>query len=251
MLALLCLAVGAVRLLDRAPAADRRHRARRSRDLPLLPRLLGGPDLRGHPAGGRGRPAGYINTVGDSVYYGDCVQSKGIFGGGSCLLPLQVTTVDLPAALERHPRRASATSSIRGVPATVYDEGRSIELYSGTVAIDIFSDTFPHALQAADQLRPMNAPGSAAGPTSLRRSTARALRAAERIAAARHGQPARPGLPARRRRGRLRQAADGVAARGDSAHAPGTGASGLPISRRRLRKASEPISAGTHSEIAR
>ena len=32
---------------------------------------------------------------------------------------------------------------IRGVPATVYDEGRSIELYSGRVAIDIFSDTSP------------------------------------------------------------------------------------------------------------
>ncbi len=37
-------------------------------------------------------------------------------------------------------------SLIRGVPATVYDEGRSIELYSGRVAIDIFSDTFAHAL---------------------------------------------------------------------------------------------------------
>ena len=34
---------------------------------------------------------------------------------------------------------------IRGVPATVYDEGRSIELYSGRLAIDIFSDTFAHA----------------------------------------------------------------------------------------------------------
>ena len=29
------------------------------------------------------------------------------------------------------------------------------------------------------------------------------------------------------------------------------GASGLPISRRTLRKASDPISAGSHSEIAR
>ena len=53
---------------------------------------------------------------------------------------------------------------IRGVPATVYDEGRSIELYSGRVAIDIFSDTFARARGAALTLRPLNASGSATGP---------------------------------------------------------------------------------------
>jgi len=52
---------------------------------------------------------------------------------------------------------------VRGVPATVYDEGRSIELYSGRVAIDIFSDTFAHAVRAAGALLPLNAPGSATG----------------------------------------------------------------------------------------
>jgi len=52
---------------------------------------------------------------------------------------------------------------IRGVPAVVYDEGRSIELYSGRTAIDIFSDTFTHAYRAALELRPLNAPGSASG----------------------------------------------------------------------------------------
>jgi len=52
---------------------------------------------------------------------------------------------------------------VRGVPATVYDEGRSIEVYTGRVAIDIFSDTFSHALQAASELLPLNAPGSASG----------------------------------------------------------------------------------------
>ncbi len=69
-------------------------------------------------------------AVGDSVYYGDCVQRKGIFGGGSCLLPLQVTTViyRLHSNATLGPQRNTV---IRGVPATVYDEGRSIELYSG------------------------------------------------------------------------------------------------------------------------
>jgi hypothetical protein len=52
---------------------------------------------------------------------------------------------------------------VRGVPATVYDEGRSIEIYTGRVAIDIFSHDYAYALQASERLRPLNAPGSATG----------------------------------------------------------------------------------------
>ncbi len=99
---------------------------------------------------------GYIPSIGDSVYYGDCVQSKGIFGGGTCQLPLQVTTV----IYHLHSNKALGPQHnilVRGVPATVYDEGRSIEVYSGRVAIDIFSDTFDHALAAAQRLFPINA----------------------------------------------------------------------------------------------
>jgi hypothetical protein len=105
---------------------------------------------------------GYIDTVGDSVYYGDCAHGKGVFGGGSCLLPLQVTTViyELHSNAALGPQRNIV---VRGVPATVYDEGRSIEIYSGRVAIDIFSDTFAHAQAAAQELLPLNAPGSTTG----------------------------------------------------------------------------------------
>jgi len=121
-----------------------------------------GPTFIGQPLAGADGLRGYINTVGDSVYYGNCVHSKGIFGGGSCLLPLQITTViyrlHSNAALG-----AQRNMVVRGVPATVYDEGRSIEIYSGRVAIDIFSDSFAHALASANELRPLNAPGSAAG----------------------------------------------------------------------------------------
>jgi hypothetical protein len=104
----------------------------------------------------------YLPAVGDSVYYGDCVQHKGIFGGGSCLLPLQVTTVmyTLHSNATLGPQRNTV---IRGVPAVVYDEGRSIELYTGRVAVDIFSDTYSHASSAAQQLLPINAPGSRTG----------------------------------------------------------------------------------------
>jgi hypothetical protein len=103
----------------------------------------------------------YSAGIGDSVYYGDCVNGKGLLGGGgSCLLPLQVTTViyGLHSNSSLGPQH---NALIRGVPATIYDEERSIELYSGRLAIDVFSDTLIHALLAANQLRPLNAPGSA------------------------------------------------------------------------------------------
>jgi hypothetical protein len=106
---------------------------------------------------------GYSAAIGDSVYYGDCVRDKGILGGGSCQLPLQVTTViyRLHTNAALGPQRNTV---IRGVPAVIYDEGRSIELYSGRQAIDVFSDTFAHAIRAARGLRPLNAPGSATTP---------------------------------------------------------------------------------------
>jgi hypothetical protein len=121
-----------------------------------------GPSFDGHPLAAVDGLNGYIPKVGDSVYYGDCVQSKGIFGGGSCLLPVQVTTVIyvLHSNATLGPQR---NTLVRGVPATVYDEGRSIEIYTGRVAIDVFSHDYAHALQASEQLRPLNAPGSATG----------------------------------------------------------------------------------------
>ncbi len=118
------------------------------------------------------------------------MQSKGIFGGGSCLLPLQVTTViyRLHSNAALGPQR---NMLVRGVPATVYDEGRSIEIYTGRVAIDIFSDTFAHALQAASELRPLNAPGSASGEPARARLLPRPVRAGGRQPRARDGRPAR------------------------------------------------------------
>ena len=105
---------------------------------------------------------GYIEKIGDSVYYGDCVSGKGIFGGGSCPLPLQVTTV-IYRLHSNAPLGPQRNMLVRGVPATVYDEGRSIELYTGRVAIDVFSDDYAHALAATARLYPINAPGSPSG----------------------------------------------------------------------------------------
>jgi hypothetical protein len=119
-----------------------------------------GHSFDGRPLAAADGLRGYIEKVGDSVYYGDCVNSKGILGGGNCLLPLQVTTV-IYVLHSNTALGAQHNMVLRGVPATVYDEGRAIEIYSGRVAIDIFSDTYAHALKASEELLPLNAPGSA------------------------------------------------------------------------------------------
>lgn len=100
----------------------------------------------------------YNPGIGDSVYYGDCVTGKGLLGGGGgCALPLQVTTV-IYRLHSNAPLGPQRNALIRGVPATIYDEGHSIELYTGRLAIDVFSDDFADASSAAEQLRPLNAP---------------------------------------------------------------------------------------------
>jgi hypothetical protein len=121
-----------------------------------------GDRFEGHVLAATDGLRGYIDRIGDSVYYGDCVQSKGIFGGGSCQLPLQVTTV-IYRLHSNTPLGPQRNMVVRGVPATVYDGGRSIEIYTGRVAIDVFSDTYAHAIRATALLLPVNAPGSSSG----------------------------------------------------------------------------------------
>jgi hypothetical protein len=160
VLAALCLTILAGGCATGHPRAITASELAEAETFPFYRVYWVGSSFAGHPLAAADGLKGYINTVGDSVYYGDCVQTKGIFGGGSCLLPLQVTTV----VYRLHSNATLGPQHnilVRGVPATVYDEGRSIELYSGRVAIDVFSDTFIHALQAARELLPLNAPGSA------------------------------------------------------------------------------------------
>jgi hypothetical protein len=104
----------------------------------------------------------YSAAIGDSVYYGDCAAGKSsALGSSGCQLPLQVTTViystGFNASLGAH-----RNTVLRGVPATIYDGGHSIALYSGRLTIEVFSDGSSEALAAVRRLRPLNAPGSAA-----------------------------------------------------------------------------------------
>jgi hypothetical protein len=119
-----------------------------------------GPRFEGRPLAAVDGTESYSTTIGDSVYYGDCVTNKGVLGGGgSCRLPLQVTTV----IYRRHsnaPLGPQSNVLIRGVPGVVYDEGRSIELYTGRTSIDIFSATPAGTQRAAWALRTLNTPSS-------------------------------------------------------------------------------------------
>lgn len=138
-----------------------------AQSFPYFPVYWVGPDFRGSRLVTADGLHGYIEKIGDSVYYGDCVSGKGLFGGGgSCELPLQVTTV-IYRIHSNAPLGPQRNMIIRGVPAVVYDEGRSIEIYSGRVAIDIFSDSYANGIYAAQRLLPINAPGSPTGDLPL------------------------------------------------------------------------------------
>jgi hypothetical protein len=119
-----------------------------------------GPSFDGNKLVSADGLRGYIEKIGTSVYYGDCVKTK--FGSGTCELPLQVTTV-IYRLHSNAPLGPQHNVLIRGVPAAVYDDGHSIEIYTGRVAIDVFSDRYAHALKAAEELLPVNAPGSSTG----------------------------------------------------------------------------------------
>jgi hypothetical protein len=125
---------------------------------PYFPVYWVGRSFEGKPLDAVDGLNGYIAKVGDGVYYGNCVQKKTIFESGSCQLLLQITTV-LYGKHSNQPLGPQHNILIRGVPAVEYDEGRSLELYSGHVAIDIFSNSLAHALAAARHLYPINAPG--------------------------------------------------------------------------------------------
>jgi hypothetical protein len=123
-----------------------------------------GPRFGSYPLAAADGRKSYDSAVGDSVYYGDCIAGKSTaLSSSGCQLPLQVTTLI-------YLRHANATlgpqrnTVLRGVPATIFDGGHSIELYSGRAAIDVFSDSLVEALEGVQRLRPLNAPGAATGP---------------------------------------------------------------------------------------
>jgi len=144
------------------PAPVRVHELAEAQTFPYFPVYWVGPRFGAHPLAAVDGRKSYDSAGTDAVYYGNCLPGKSsALNGNGCVLPLQVTT----SLYQRHDDVALGNphrnALLRGVPAIVYDEGHSIELYSGRLAIDVYADDSADAARAAALLRPINAPGSA------------------------------------------------------------------------------------------
>jgi hypothetical protein len=160
-LGLLVLALGASGCATTHPPKLDTGRLAEAQTFPYFRLYWAGPRFAGKPLTAVDGRQSYNSRFGESVYYGDCAGKRRLGGGGSCGLPLQVTTV-IYRLHSNAPLGPQRNVLLRGVPATIYDEGRSIELYSGRLAIDVFSNTPAQALLAVEQLQPLNAPAQKA-----------------------------------------------------------------------------------------
>ena len=99
----------------------------------------------------------YNPQLGLAVYYGDCETKVSLLGSGGCTLPLEIDTV---CYVQHHNAGLGPPRNIRirGVPAVVFNGGKSIELYSAHVLIDVYGDTPARALAAVKRLFPLNGP---------------------------------------------------------------------------------------------
>jgi len=132
---------------------------------PYFPVYWTGPRFGSYPLAAVDGRKNYASAGTDGVYYGNCVPGKSsALNGNGCVLPLQITTSYYRRQENVALGNPHRNALLRGVPAIVYDEGHSIELYSGRLAIDVYADDEADAMRAVALLRPINAPGSAARP---------------------------------------------------------------------------------------
>lgn len=119
-----------------------------------------GPSFDGNALTAADGRKSYDSSLGESLYYGNCDPGHGALHTGSCTLPLQVTTTVYRPQLNS-PLGAQHNLMLRGVPATVFNAGRAVELYTGHLTVDVRADTPARAAAAVRALHPLNAPGSA------------------------------------------------------------------------------------------
>lgn len=135
-----------------------------TRHFRAIPVYWVGMRFDGVPLTAADRPADYDPALGMRVYYGDCIRHRTPLGRSGCTLPLEITTVRLQVH-SNQPLGVHRATHLRGVPAVIFDGGRSIELYSARVAIDVFANTPRRAMRAALALRGLNThPSHRAGP---------------------------------------------------------------------------------------
>jgi hypothetical protein len=163
LLASLLAAASAAGCANVAPPPPRSSELAEAQTFPFFRVYFVGPRFGARPLAAADGIHNYNAATGTSVYYGGCASGRGGLGGNGCVLPLQVATL-LYARHANAPLGPQRNTVLRGVPAVVYDGGRSIELYTGRVAVDVYSEDLAAGLRAVAALRPLNAPGAAAGP---------------------------------------------------------------------------------------
>jgi hypothetical protein len=95
---------------------------------------------------------------GFSLQYGDCLEG----GQGTCVPPLRVVTSADNSFL---PGGAAAIRQtiVRGVPAELSQQGRTVIIPTGPVVVDIYARTRSLAAAAAETAVPINEPGTPGG----------------------------------------------------------------------------------------
>ena len=159
----LCCATLIAGCASRQPAPLARGTLQEAQTFPYFRLYWAGPAFEGYPLTAADGRKSYDSSLGESLYYGNCDPGKGTLHTGTCTLPLQVTTVVYRAHLNA-PLGAQRNLILRGVPATVFNGGQGIQLYTGHLALDVRADSPARADAAVRALRPLNAPGSAAAP---------------------------------------------------------------------------------------
>jgi hypothetical protein len=161
----LCLlaATAASGCANAAPPPLRSSELAEAQTFPFFRVYFAGPRFSGRPLVAADGLHNYNPAVGTSLYYGGCTSGRGALGGEGCVLGLQVAT-RIYARHANAPLGPQRNTVLRGVPAVVYDGGRSIELYTGRLAVDVFSEGLSEGLRAVAARRAGNAPGSASTP---------------------------------------------------------------------------------------
>jgi hypothetical protein len=152
------LAAGALSLFGcgghAAPPVDRAA-IQIGRQFPYFRVYWVGARFQGVPVTAIGGRSGYERSSGTNVAYGDCERTKGLLSTGPCVLPLEVNT-KIFRAQDNRSLGNQRNVALRCVPATVFDGGRSIQIYTGRVVVSIYADSAARALGAAAALRPLN-----------------------------------------------------------------------------------------------
>lgn len=102
-----------------------------------------------------------VHDPGDafSLEYGDCLTG----GQGECVPPLRVVSSPDNSFLPGG-EASRRTVTIRGVRATVANEGRAIVMATGRIVLDIYAESAALAMAAAEAAVPINLAGAPQAP---------------------------------------------------------------------------------------